>query len=155
MMTSTIRLRQELKDLHKSALLKSNGISVQLPSDSNIHLWNVNILAPKKSLYEGTTFKLEIILSQKYPFEPPKIVKFVHPIPYHLNVSQSDGQVCIGLLKPDQWDPSTSCIESILNAIAVTLAQPQLDSYVDDDVNSIYLHNRRLYEEKARCSVKK
>jgi len=64
-------------------------------------------------------------------------------------VSQSDGQVCIGLLKPDQWDPSTSCIESILNAIAVTLAQPQLDSYVDDDVNNTYLHNRKLYEENA------
>jgi len=47
------RLRQELKNLHKSALLKSNGISVQLPSDSNIHLWNASILAPRRSLYEG------------------------------------------------------------------------------------------------------
>jgi len=63
--------------------------------------------------------------------------------------------VCIRLLKPDQWDPSTSCIENILNAIAVTLAQPQLDSYVDEDVNSTYLHNRNLYEENAKHSVKK
>ena len=51
--TVHIRIRQELKDLHKSSLLKANGISVQLPSDSNIHLLRATMQAPKKSLYEG------------------------------------------------------------------------------------------------------
>ena len=83
-----------------------------------------------------------------------QIVKFLSPIPYHLNVSQSDGQVCIGLLKADQWNPTTSCIEKVLNGIVVTLAQPQLDTYVDDEVNNTYLHNRRAYEDKARRSVR-
>ena len=70
-------------------------------------------------------------------------------------MSQSDGQVCIGLLKADQWNPTTSCLEKVLNGVVVTLAQPQLDSYVDDDVNSTYLHNRHQYEERARRSVRK
>ena len=70
-------------------------------------------------------------------------------------MSQSDGQVCIGLLKADQWDPTTSCIEKLLNGIVVTLALPQLDTYVDDEVNNTYLHNRREYEDKARRSVRK
>ena len=47
------RIRQELKDLNKSSLLKANGISVHLPSDSNIHLLRATMQAPKKSLYEG------------------------------------------------------------------------------------------------------
>ena len=70
-------------------------------------------------------------------------------------MSQSDGQVCIGLLKPDQWNPTNSCIEKVLNGIVVTLAQPQIDTYVDDEVNNTYLHNRRAYEDKAKRSVKK
>ena len=84
-----------------------------------------------------------------------QIVKFLSPIPYHLNVSQLDGQVCIGLLKADHWNPTTECIEKVLNSIVVTLAQPQLDTYVDDEVNNTYLHNRRAYEDKARRSVRK
>ena len=29
------------------------GISVSLPDDSNVYLWNAQIVAPRKSLYEG------------------------------------------------------------------------------------------------------
>ena len=50
---NTIRIRQELKDMHKSSLLKANGISVYLPSDSNIHLLRVTMQAPRRCLYEG------------------------------------------------------------------------------------------------------
>ena len=84
------------------------------------------------------------------------MVKFLKPIPYHLNVGQSDGQVCIGLLKSDQWNPTASncCIESVLTTIFAALARPQPDSIVDDDVNSTYMHNRSVYEERARRSVK-
>ena len=82
------------------------------------------------------------------------MVRFLKPIPYHLNVGQSDGQVCIGLLKSDQWNPAVSCIESLLTTIFAALARPQPDSFVDDDVNTTYMHKRSVYEEKARLSVK-
>ena len=47
------RLRQEIKDAHKSSMLRECGISVSLPNDSNLYQWNANIPAPKASLYEG------------------------------------------------------------------------------------------------------
>ena len=78
-----------------------------------------------------------------YTFIIIQIIRFLSPIPYHLNVSQSNGQVCIGLLKADQWNPTTSCIEKVLNGIVVTLAQPQLDSYVDDEVNTEYFPSQQ------------
>ena len=75
-------------------------------------------------------------------------------IPYHLNVGQSNGQICLGLLKPDKWN-SESRIRTLLHAISVALVEPQEDSYVDDEVYYAYCHNKRLYEEKARKSVRK
>ena len=82
------------------------------------------------------------------------MIKFQNPIPYHLNVGQSDGIVCIGLLKPDQWDPAASCMENVLASILAALAKPQADSFVDDDVNNTYIHNNSLYQERAKRSVK-
>ena len=84
-----------------------------------------------------------------------QMVQFVDPVPYHLNVGQSNGQVCIGMLKPNQWDPSESCIKILLHAISVMLTDPQLDSHVDDEVNYTYHNNRSLYDERARKSVRK
>ena len=82
------------------------------------------------------------------------MVKFVNIIPYHLNVGRLTGQICLGLLKADKWS-SESRIRTLLHAISCALVNPQLDSYVDDDVNYAYHHNRKLYEENARKSVRK
>lgn len=75
-------------------------------------------------------------------------------IPYHLNVGQSTGQICLGLLKPDQWN-SESRIRTLLHAISVALVEPQEDSYVDDEVYNTYSQNKGLYEERARKSARK
>ena len=80
------------------------------------------------------------------------MVKFINIIPYHLNVGQSTGQVCLGLL--NKWD-ADSRIRTLLHAISGALVEPQLDSYVDDEVHYNFTHNKRLYEEKARKSVRK
>ena len=81
------------------------------------------------------------------------MVNFTHPIPYHLNVGQGNGQVCIGLLKADQWKAENKII-TVLHAISVALSDPEVNSFVDDDVNYNYHHNKTLYEQKARKSVK-
>ena len=69
-------------------------------------------------------------------------------------MGQLTGHICLGLLKPDQWN-FESRIRTLLHAISVALVNPQEDSYVDDEVYHTYFQNKRLYEEKARKSVKK
>ena len=77
----------------------------------------------------------------------------MEPIPYHLNVSQTDGQVCLGATNPASWEPVNSDIKSVLVAIKAALADPQQDSYVDDDVYSLFNKDNNLYLKRAKESV--
>lgn len=77
----------------------------------------------------------------------------MEPIPYHLNVSQTDGQVCLGATNPASWEPVNSDIKQILVAIKAALADPQQDSYIDDDVYSLFNQDNNLYLKKAKESV--
>ena len=77
----------------------------------------------------------------------------MEPIPYHLNVSQTDGQVCLGATNPASWEPVESDIKQILIAIKAALASPQEDSYVDDDVYHLFNKDNNLYLKKAKESV--
>ena len=69
-------------------------------------------------------------------------------------MDQSTGQICIGILKADSWNPATSSMENVLHAVAVALTKPQQNSIVDDEMYGIYVNQRHIYEEKARSSVK-
>uniref|UniRef100_A0A453FED7 UBC core domain-containing protein n=1 Tax=Aegilops tauschii subsp. strangulata TaxID=200361 RepID=A0A453FED7_AEGTS len=48
------------------------GISAS-PSEENMRYFNVMILGPAQSPYEGGVFKLELFLPEEYPMAAPKI----------------------------------------------------------------------------------
>ena len=54
------------------------------------------LLGPPDTPYSGGVFKLEILLPERYPFEPPKL-RFVTQI-YHPNVDEG-GRICLDILK--------------------------------------------------------
>lgn len=51
------------------------GISAS-PSEDNLRYFNVMILGPQQSPYEGGVFKLELFLPEDYPMAPPKVWGF-------------------------------------------------------------------------------
>jgi len=61
------------------------GISAS-PSEENMRYFNVMILGPSQSPYEGGVFKLELFLPEEYPMAPPK-VRFLTKI-YHPNIDK-------------------------------------------------------------------
>ncbi|XP_078593170.1 ubiquitin-conjugating enzyme E2 D4-like isoform X2 [Branchiostoma floridae x Branchiostoma japonicum] len=142
------RVQKELAALRKSPPL---GIQVSLPSD-DLHVWEAVIPGPDDSLYKGGKFKIQILLPENYPLAPP-IVRFVTPI-YHLNVSQSSGQVCLRFLAEDEW-VAGGTIEQVLNALFSLLIRPEEDNAFDHDVLNNYHHYRGQYDRKARaCAAK-
>ncbi|XP_047320225.1 ubiquitin-conjugating enzyme E2 36-like [Impatiens glandulifera] len=77
------------------------GISAS-PSEENMRYFNVMILGPSQSPYEGGVFKLELFLSEEYSMAAPK-VRFLTKI-YHPNIDKL-GRICLDILK-DKWSPT-------------------------------------------------
>ncbi len=86
-------------------------------------------------------------------FVLPK-VHFVAPYPYHLNVSQSTGQVCLGLLGGDKWEPSLS-IEHVLQSLVAILIRPETSNAMDHDTLNNYCNFRGTYDVTAKLSARR
>ncbi len=82
-------------------------------------------------------------------------VYFLEPFPYHLNVSQRTGQICLGLLGNDdkKWDP-TFTIEHILYAITAILIRPELSTSMDHSTLNEYHHFTHIYNQNAQKSAR-
>ena len=64
-------LRRKAAD-HASCVPTAPGISAS-PAEDNLRYFNVMILGPQQSPYEGGAFKLELFLPSDYPMAPPKV----------------------------------------------------------------------------------
>ena len=80
-------------------------------------------------------------------------VHFVAPFPYHLNVSQSSGQVCLGLLGVDKWEPSYMGMEHILQALVAILIRPEPSSAMDHELLNNYHNFSYRYSVEAQKSA--
>lgn len=72
-----------------------------------LKLMRIEITGPEYSPYENGIFELDLSITDRYPFEPPKL-RFITPI-YHPNID-STGRICLDLLK---MPPSVKEIKGI------------------------------------------
>ncbi|KAG8673160.1 hypothetical protein FPOAC2_06591 [Fusarium poae] len=129
------------------------GYSVALPPNDTIHTWHVTLSAPPSTVYHPGKFGILLNLPTDYPFKPP-VVKFVTPI-YHPNVTNDNlGNICLGLLKPDAWKPSTK-LYAVLEALRNLLEEPQLDSPLEDRIAQQYQTDRAAFDQAVKQHVQK
>ncbi|CAJ0924433.1 unnamed protein product [Ranitomeya imitator] len=128
----------QVTELNKNPV---EGFSAGLIDDNDLYRWEVLIIGPPDTLYEGGVFKAHLTFPRDYPLRPPKM-KFITEI-WHPNVDKN-GDVCISILhepgedkygyeKPEErWLPIHT-VETIMISVISMLADPNGDSPANVD----------------------
>nr|XP_035934305.1 ubiquitin-conjugating enzyme E2 G1 isoform X1 [Halichoerus grypus]XP_035934307.1 ubiquitin-conjugating enzyme E2 G1 isoform X1 [Halichoerus grypus] len=147
-----------LLELNKNPV---EGFSAGLIDDNDLYRWEVLIIGPPDTLYEGGVFKAHLTFPKDYPLRPPKM-KFITEI-WHPNVDKN-GDVCISILhepgedkygyeKPEErWLPIHT-VETIMISVISMLADPNGDSPANVDAAKEWREDRNgeFKRKVARC----
>ncbi|KAM7495400.1 hypothetical protein LguiB_030009 [Lonicera macranthoides] len=106
--------RRIIKETQRLLSEPAPGISAS-PSEDNMRYFNVMILGPTQSPYEGGVFKLELFLPEEYPMAAPKL-----------------GRICLDILK-DKWSPALQ-IRTVLLSIQALLSAPNPDDPLSENI---------------------
>lgn len=133
------------------AMLKKNpppgAHTWQVDEDKLDHL-EADVLGPSDSPYSGGVFKLEILLPEKYPYEPPKI-RFQTKI-YHPNIDEG-GRICLDILKPlpqGAWKPVMN-VSSCLTSLQVLMSEPNPDDPLMPEIAEQFQYQREKFNQTA------
>jgi len=119
-----------------------NSFPPSFPSPSGIQ-------GPESTPYAAGLFRLELEVSARYPFEPPK-VRFLTPV-FHPNVDDR-GRICLDTLKPQpqgSWTPSLN-IPTLLTTLRLLLAHPNADDGLAPEPTALYQRDLGGFERRAR-----
>ncbi|XP_024385610.1 ubiquitin-conjugating enzyme E2 36 isoform X1 [Physcomitrium patens] len=136
--------RRIIKETQRLLSEPAPGISAS-PSEENLRYFNVMILGPSQSPYEGGVFKLELFLPEEYPMAAPK-VRFLTKI-YHPNIDKL-GRICLDILK-DKWSPALQ-IRTVLLSIQALLSAPNPDDPLAENIAKHWKTNEQEAVETAR-----
>ncbi|KAJ2960740.1 hypothetical protein NQZ79_g3967 [Umbelopsis isabellina] len=108
-----------------------------------------DIRGPIDSPFEDGTFKLDVQIPQRYPFDPPQI-RFVTPI-YHPNIDEA-GRICADILKmppAGSWKPALN-LSTVLLALAGLMNYPNPDDPLEVDIATEFKENISVFRHKAK-----
>jgi len=157
---SALLLRKQLKELTKRPV---EGFSAGLVDDSNIYEWEIVIVGPPDTPYEGGLFKALLTFTPEYPNKPPKM-KFISDM-WHPNV-YTTGEVCISILHApgedkygyekasERWLP-VHTVESILVSVISMLASPNDESPANIESAKEWRESRAAFNKKVARIVRK
>ncbi|WVF70371.1 hypothetical protein IAT40_005161 [Kwoniella sp. CBS 6097] len=158
---SSLILRKQLLDLQKSPV---DGFSAGLVDDDNILEWQIVIMGPADTLYEGAILKARLIFPSEFPLLPPKMIfdsEMWHPNVY--NSSDKRGEVCVSILHQpgeDEWGYEDAgerwlpvhTVESVLISVISLLSQdvPDLSSPANVDAAKEVREDFASYKKKVK-----
>ena len=139
-------IKKEFNKLQNDPIL-SLGCTVGLNEKYNkdIFHWKITLIGPIDTPYAGGMFFLTADFSENYPKVKPE-VRFVNKI-YHLNVSPSNGHICISTL--NNWVEKTPMVD-VISAIFALFYDQNPDSPYSGQMAREYVTNRNEFNRKAR-----
>eukprot|EP00562_Extubocellulus_spinifer_P034906 CAMPEP_0178698688 /NCGR_PEP_ID=MMETSP0699-20121125/10665_1 /TAXON_ID=265572 /ORGANISM="Extubocellulus spinifer, Strain CCMP396" /LENGTH=197 /DNA_ID=CAMNT_0020344755 /DNA_START=301 /DNA_END=894 /DNA_ORIENTATION=+ len=159
--------RLSLSPRNRNTELNKNPIdlvSVGLTDDSNVYDWEVMIMGPDGTIYEGGFFKARLTFPPDFPNLPPTM-KFESEM-WHPNVYE-DGRVCISILHApgedalnaqesaeERWRPILG-VEQILISVISMLSDPNDESPANIDAAVQWRNDRAGFKKKVRQCVRK
>ena len=111
--------------------------------------WQITLIPPKGTDYEGGFFKIEAKFSEEYPFVAPKM-KFLTQI-YHCNINDK-GHICLNSIK-EKWR-KTFTMEDVLNHIIILLYKQNPNSPMNGAAANLYLQDKSKFKEKVQQYIK-
>ena len=162
MSSNTLLLRRQLQELTKNPV---QGFSAGLVDDDNMFEWEILIIGPADTLYEGGFLKARLSFPPEFPLLPPKL-RFITPM-WHPNV-YADGVLCISILHApgedqygfeeagERWLP-VHTVESILMSVISLLSsdRPNTDSPANVDAAKEVRTDFATYKKKVRRLVRR
>uniref|UniRef100_A0A0N5A8C2 E2 ubiquitin-conjugating enzyme n=1 Tax=Syphacia muris TaxID=451379 RepID=A0A0N5A8C2_9BILA len=139
-----------------------DGFSAGL-QDDDIYKWEVLVMGPPDTLYEGGFFRAVLDFPKEYPQRPPKM-RFLSEI-WHPNIDK-EGNVCISILhepgddrwgyeKPEErWLP-VHTVETILLSVISMLADPNHESPANVDAAKMQRENFPEFKKRVAACVRK
>lgn len=155
---ASLLLKKQLKELQKNPV---EGFSAGL-QDDNIFKWEVMIVGPADTLYEGGFFNCLLEFPPEYPDLPP-VLTFTTPI-WHPNVYE-DGKVCISILHPpgdDEWGYEKAnerwlpihTVETILISVISMLSDPNDESPANLEAAKQWREDRAGFKKRVQQCVR-
>lgn len=109
---------------------------------------SMHTILTSMSMEQGGKFLVKLSLPTGYPFKPPT-VSFGTKI-YHPNITNDEkGSMCLGMLRADEWKPSSKIV-AVLQFARQLLSEPMPDDAVEGRIAEQYKNDRKGYEEVAR-----
>ncbi|KAI5984656.1 ubiquitin-conjugating enzyme [Pisolithus albus] len=160
-LSNSLLLRRQLQELTKRPV---EGFSAGLVDDDNLYEWEVMVIGPPDTLYEGGILKARLSFPPEYPLQPPKM-RFVTPM-WHPNI-YPNGDVCISILHApgedqygyedasERWLP-VHTVETILISVISLLSSdtPNTDSPANVDAAKEVRNDLAGYKKKVRRLVR-
>ena len=142
------RILKEVNDLENNPPLLFSARPMHHGDPLN---WEVIVVGPYDSPYADGLFILEMTLPVDYPFKPPR-VRFSTRI-YHPNINSENGSISINILH-EGWSPALT-IASVVESIIMMMENPNPDDPLEPEIASLYILDRKKFEETAREWTKK
>lgn len=154
-----------------------------LGEDENIFIWEILLVGPPDTLYEGGFFNAKLEFPPDFPNMPPVMTfttQIWHPngtpclnrcpdapSDYLTDAVYDDGKVCISILHPpgedrfnqqetaaERWRPILG-VESIIMSVISMLSDPNDDSPANIDAAVMWRNDRAAFKKKVREFVRR